>query len=212
MELLRKIEDTRENKDLLIELINYTFIIVNNIDNPFFKSQTKIETEKLRDFLLECSKGKLKLPSGHNDFIIEALEKTKETFMVTSPHTIDYEWWETARGKKFWDANVEAIQRGIRIVRIFIIVEPNEKIEKTFLTQHKSGVEVYYIKASETPIELRYAFGVFDKFLSYELTQTFEGTVSGYTFSINQADIRRVERMMERLLFFSIKFEDKITQ
>jgi hypothetical protein len=83
-------------------------------------------------------------PRGRFDFGPEAFKQAKKSVKATVAGDISF--WRNVHGEKYFQANVEALKRGVSITRVFIesISTLRENIDILEKQRH-AGIEVYIV-------------------------------------------------------------------
>jgi hypothetical protein len=118
-----------------------------------------------------------------------------------------HEQWDRDYNRVYCEANHRALQRGVKIARIFIIPEREiADLEEVLEEQEKSGVDVYVAIEERVPLNLKKDFAIWDdKYLGWsEVTAT--GEIAKGFISIGEMDIKEAERWFEHLLHYSRSF------
>ena len=209
----KKIENATLFTNALFRIIDKSNIISESITNSTFQARALLEIEKLRDFLDALSKGQLLTGFRENEIILSLMEGSENEFIVTSPSLVDDNWWDTPMGEKFWQANVAAIKRRVKITRIFLFeTETLNDDQKKRMKQHQlAGVNVLWITIEQIPVDFRISAGVFDNNVGYQLNQAADGSVSDYVFTIDQSSVRKLTNKLERLAFMSNQYNPEDT-
>jgi hypothetical protein len=205
-DLAHKIDNSQHFRDLLRELISKTVQAENTISNDFFMNRAAIEIERTRDFMDELSKGRLRTGQNENDLILQLLDRATSQMIVISLASANDMWWDSPMGKKFWEANLAAIQRKLQIIRVFVFDKQTPEREKIMKKQASQGIKVFWVKQDELPLELRASLAIFDDKVGYQIIQTSDGSASGYIFTMDESDIRRMKRVAERVIFMSNQY------
>jgi len=154
-DLIGRIEQASGFQELLFEIIEYAFRVSNRISDEWFRQRAVLEMERLKDFLQALSKGTLQTGPIDNDALILLMNQAKKQLVVTSPTSTDEDWWLSPRGRKFWQANIDAVQRGVGVTRIFLFEESTGNIQEVMQEQLLSGVNVYGVRYADLPVDLR---------------------------------------------------------
>lgn len=119
--LLNDIESLPWLETMMFDIVKSCKNIFNSPSRQYFYSQTKQQLELCKNHVQEIERGYLK--TDYNDVLplINAIASTKSILRTISVATLDVEFWNSAPGKKLWEANKSAIKRKVVIERIFVI-------------------------------------------------------------------------------------------
>lgn len=109
-------------------------------------------------------------------------------------------WWRTEAGQRYYDANVDAIARGVKVRRVFITSErAKDAIKQEVLRQSQNGVQVRVAFEGSLPAEHQANYSVLERSIATwsSLTPT-AGSSEGHV-SYAPGDIERYESLFGRL-------------
>jgi hypothetical protein len=134
------------------------------------------------------------IPLEESEFYLEAakaLDVTSATVKAVDPLTAAW----SSRGVlfNFYEANVRAVERGVKIIRIFVVNReefPHRHVQLTLMTQLRDGIDVRVTYRDELPSEgesmwsemCSFNFGIYDDHLVtdvYAKPGTYYGRKSG---------------------------------
>lgn len=212
IDIAQKIEKSNF-RDMLNEIVEYTYVVETSKVNKAFLKSLILQMEQFKDFMSELSKGRLHTTPNENDLILQLISEAKSYIRVTSlPSVSAQDWWKTTIGKKFLDANGEAIKRDVKIERIFIVDEYNAEWSRLMRSHFERGVSVFWVRLTDLPSEMRISLAVFDNKVAYQIIQSSDGKISGYLFTVEISEVRKMERIAERIMFMSNKYSPEEIQ
>ena len=103
-------------------------------------------------------------------------------------------WWDTEVGKHYWRANIIALQRGVKITRIFIYSDMTDALAGVIKTQGDAGVNVGLVKHRNLDASLHLNFAIWDGKKAWEARMNAKGEIVENLFSVNRNDIDRLSR------------------
>ncbi len=177
-ELFGLIEESAVQTELLSQLVRHSTKI--GTDSPGLAHRlARRELERLSEFLKELGDGAEAIYDGEDrDWLLNLTHSAEKGIDATSLTTVDGGgMWATDLGQRYLDAQREAVQRGVRIRRIFIQDRPDpggeNALDKIYRQHADIGVEVRILDLS-TATHLRrtslFDFVLFDQVISYEVT------------------------------------------
>jgi hypothetical protein len=83
-----------------------------------------------------------------------------------SGHGMD--WWSGGIGRDYWQANLDAIGRGVRISRIFIYTELTAELIELAAAQEEGGVQVGFAAAGDLDPEMLHNLAIWDDASAWE--------------------------------------------
>lgn len=101
------------------------------------------------------------------------------------------EWWDGDFGKRYWKANLDAIQRGVTIDRVFIYDVLDTRLTEFVRAQCRDGVNAYLIQAGKVSPSHRTNLASFDEFCAWEARMDAVGQTTGNSYFYNRIDIMK---------------------
>lgn len=148
--------------------------------------------ERCANDLKELERGHLKIEWEDIDLVLAQTNATRETLKATSVQAVDLDWWLSRPGRRYWDAHLAAMSRGIHVERIFIYHEWNPELQELARKQQLAGVETFRVAYSQLPPRLRTDMIVWDSSCGYETQLNAAGDGLRNFFTLDQDDIKRM--------------------
>ncbi|TDC26309.1 hypothetical protein E1211_30245 [Micromonospora sp. 15K316] len=104
-------------------------------------------------------------------------------------------WWRGDVGRRYWEANLAALARGVTITRIFIYAELGDELSELVQTQRRAGVRVGLLPFGAVSPHLNVNLAVWDGSGCWEAKMTAHGEISENQYSINRTDVDRLTRV-----------------
>jgi hypothetical protein len=113
-------------------------------------------------------------------------------------------YWRTKLGEKYFLANVDAIQRGVEVTRIWLqddktLFEFRDIIEQ----QEKAGIKTLLVSSAGVPKELQEDFDIADDQLVAKLNITKEGDSKSERLSVNPLEVQKARNIFDLLLRYA---------
>lgn len=115
--------------------------------DPFFQEVSRRRIREFAGFIRHLGNKQLegRVSTGE---LVTFLNSAQKTVRATSMSRHERDFWAT-EGAAYWQANVEALRRGVQIERIFICEQPNDPItEEEIRRQVDEEVTVYRVEES----------------------------------------------------------------
>jgi hypothetical protein len=109
-------------------------------------------------------------------------------------------WWATDFGKRYWQANLEALARGVAIDRAFVYESLDDGLEALADEQRQAGVNVFLMDAAGLAPQYRANTIVWDATCAWEARMDAYGNITGNLFSYSPLDLARCGDIIETLL------------
>jgi hypothetical protein len=170
----------------------------------------------MSEFLKELSEGGNVTYEGEDrDWMLSLTRNARSSIDATSLTTVDARGhgfvdgglWSSDLGQRYLEAQRDAVQRGVRIRRVFIMDRPGLANDPPFLEvcafQRKLGIDVRVLDTTEIPNTRRtslFDFILFDDVISYETTpaSSIDGAVPAIVNTRLELRSNRVKDRIER--------------
>ncbi|BEL09080.1 hypothetical protein Q0Z83_072710 [Actinoplanes sichuanensis] len=176
-ELFHLIEECAVETESLARLVRHSTKITTHLPELVHRLAQR-ELDRMSEFLKGLGDGVETIYEGEDrDWLLSLTHSAEKSIDATSLTTVDGGGlWNTDLGQRYLDAQRYAVQRGVRIRRIFIEDQPGpgseSALEKICRRHADIGVEVRVLHGA-TAAELRrtslFDFILFDDVISYEL-------------------------------------------
>lgn len=147
--------------------------------------------------LADLERGHFRTPYGDNDLFLRLIAKSRHTITATSVPGVDLSWWKAPVGRQYWQAQVDALARGVRIRRVFIYQEWGAEIDAIAREQVEAGADVRRVHLDRLTPDLRVITAVWDGKCAHELPYTAGGAATHDVFTVSPTDLERVTRQFE---------------
>lgn len=149
----------------------------------------RAETEQLRA-------GRIVRPGEDYEDLMAGLRDCVR-FMDAVTHVMprasgELSWWHSDIGRAYWAANVEALERGVRITRIFVHAGISDELSELVETQRRAGVRVGLLRWGTIRPDLHVNLTLWDGTSAWEPTMSAHGEISLNRFSVNPGDLERL--------------------
>lgn len=109
-------------------------------------------------------------------------------------------WWESQFGRRYWDANTLAMQRGVVVDRVFIYEKMDDNLRKLADSQRAAGANVYLIQVNEVAGPFRINAVVWDDECCWEAKMDAYSNITANLFSYSKVDIKRLSEIVDTLI------------
>jgi hypothetical protein len=101
-------------------------------------------------------------------------------------------WWTNDLGREYWQANLDALHRGVRIKRLFIYSVMTDELTELVAEQEDAGVVVGLVPADAVDSALWHNLAIWDGASAWEARLNATGKIVGNTFTVNETDLTRL--------------------
>ncbi|MER7335363.1 MULTISPECIES: hypothetical protein [unclassified Micromonospora] len=101
-------------------------------------------------------------------------------------------WWHSDIGRAYWAANLEALERGVRITRIFVHAGVSDELSELVETQRRAGVRAGLLRWGSVRPDLHVNLALWDGTSAWEPTMSAHGEITLNQFSVNPGDLERL--------------------
>ncbi|MET8264532.1 hypothetical protein ACWD8I_20485 [Micromonospora arida] len=106
-------------------------------------------------------------------------------------------WWRSDIGRRYWEANQDALDRGVRITRVFVYAKLTDELSTLVEKQRKAGVRVGLLLFGVVSPHLHVNLAVWDGSSCWEARMTAHGEIGENQFSVNRTDVGRLTRVFD---------------
>ncbi|MGC4773025.1 hypothetical protein ACLQ25_29135 [Micromonospora sp. DT44] len=106
-------------------------------------------------------------------------------------------WWRSEIGRRYWEANVEALRLGVRITRVFVYATLTDEVSDLAGRQRAAGARVGLLPFGAVGPHLLVNLTLWDSSSWWEARMTAHGEIGENQFSVNRADVERLTRVFD---------------
>ncbi len=165
------------------------------------------EITRLGTLMEDLDGGEAAYDGEDHDWLLTLTHSTTEAIDATST-SVDVNFWTTELGRRYLAAQREAIKRGVRVRRLFIVdhmaLMEDEAVRELRTSHAELGVEVRVLSMANLPPALKldtmFDFIVFDEAVSYEVSaeQALEPVIANTRLVLRDIRVaRRVQRFKD---------------
>ncbi len=144
--------------------------IVKRDPDPIVRSDIAAVYRHLNDDLEDILHGRVCFTAGDSrPFVVRTVHCRRRMRAVTNIAEFGPEWWESPVGGAYWEANLQALARGVEIIRVFIATDRTDPGLLTILAEQRTaGVDVLVLDRAAVPEELHVNLVVWDESYAWE--------------------------------------------
>jgi len=106
-------------------------------------------------------------------------------------------WWHSSIGKRYWQQNLDAMQRGVAIERIFIFSSWSPALAALVQTQAAAGVSVRLLESSMVDPKHHINITLWDDATAWEAKMNARGIIVANLLHLNSVQVERIAAEFE---------------
>jgi hypothetical protein len=191
------IESTSWLGDVLVPLATATTDIERRYGGTPVAAEARGRYARLGEQLDELRHGRIVRPRGDYEHLLASTRTCSHTLHAVTNvlaqlpgHGLG--WWTSDIGRHYWRANLDALDNGVRIKRIFVYTTMTTDLGKLVAEQESAGVHVGLVEADTLDPILWHNLTIWDDTSAWEARLNAGGEIVGNIFTINDADLTRL--------------------
>jgi hypothetical protein len=164
-------------------------------------SQVETEARRRVDRLLqdveELASGRMRFPGTDYRLMVQATQEARSTMRaITNLRTHTGE--QAHVGPRYWEENRRAVQRGVRVERVFAYDEMTDPGRELVMQHEQAGILVHTVRHDQVPPEASMSLVVWDDAVGWEAQLNADGEVVENRFTVRPDDVRRLISLFHR--------------
>jgi hypothetical protein len=107
-------------------------------------------------------------------------------------------WWTSEVGQRYWEANLDALSRGVAITRVFVCAEVDADLAALIATQSRAGVTTLVAMRDMVDPALHVDLVLWEGRRGWEARTNAHGDVVGNVFTVDERDLQRLTEAYTR--------------
>lgn len=178
--------------------------------HPIFDELAHAEMDEVSSKLKQIASEEI-ITNGYDyRWLTTVVDEAKHKLCATS--LVNLEWWKSPVGRKYWERNVAALDRGVKIVRIFICKEINSDVFSIARKMQEQGMEIHIAKISELPKNLTVDIVVSDTNLVWTTTFSPDMFFKEHHITSRKDHLEKFQGIFDQILIISDDFEKIILE
>jgi hypothetical protein len=142
--------------------------------------------------------GRTARPRGDFSHVINATENCRAsldavTNVITYPH-----WWQSDLARRYWEANKAAVDRRVRVRRVFIYDQLTDDLRALVEEHCDAGVEVAIVRHETLDPESLRNFAVWDDRSAWEGQMNAHAEMVSNVLVVNAQEVGRFVELFQR--------------
>jgi hypothetical protein len=131
-----------------------------------------------------------------DDVLVRQTDLAQRIIRACSVQRLDMPRWLSGVGTRYWESNLRALDRKVRIERVFIYEDWTADLERIVNQQANAGVHVWTVESRFADPRLRINMAAWDDSFTYHFDLNSEGDPVENIYSVNEVDIaRRIDQI-----------------
>lgn len=174
--------------------------------HPIFNELAHAQLDEMSSKLKQIASGEI-ITNGYDyRWLTTLVDEAQNQLCVTS--LVNLEWWKSPVGRKYWESNLVALKRGVKITRIFICQEIIPDVLNIASKMHEQGMEIHIAKISELPENLRVDTVISDTNLVWTTSFTPDMFFKEHHISSRKDDIERAYGIFTQILYIAESYKN----
>jgi hypothetical protein len=192
--ILRDVEDQGWALDRLESIAGAVRAIRGN---ELFVTAASRTLDRTSAFFKRTALGEVRSEVDIRD-LIALVDGTQTSIRATSLARSERTFW-TGRGQEYWQANLRALEREVRIERVFVYAGPDEALDRVCEVQLAAGVKVYRVDEAALPSELAEHLLILDAAWSQEIPLDSHNRAREYVYRTEEHEIASAVKRFEQV-------------
>lgn len=188
-----------------------SYLIVKAKDFDLFKNRAEHSIVECRNTMYGMAEGHLTVePRSAFSFGEVMMDNVKNSYkhVAASP---DIAYWRKTYAQKGTIAKISAIERGVKVTRIFVQkLETLKEIVDVLKMQSSNGIQVYVAFQDELPKNLCYDYVIADDSAAAQMVTSANGEYRQQAITIDPIEVENLVKSFELTLHHSRKLEEVI--
>lgn len=178
--------------DALTSMAQLARDILDRYPGTEIEADARRRFERLSNELGELRRGRIIQARHDHDYLIAATEACRERIEAVTNIVDEPTWWHSPIGQRYWQANVDALARGVNITRVFVCERLSADLVALAEMQRRSGVNVTVVDQRDVNPALHLNIVVWDRRRAWEGRMNARGDIVANVFVVNKVEVDRI--------------------
>jgi hypothetical protein len=183
-------------------------VVVGEIEGrqaaPEVIAELSRRVQELRLGLTDLRDGRIVRPGHDMEPLLSATagcrERMEAVTNLLSPGTGGVSWWHSAIGRRYWAANLAALDRGVAITRVFICAALDDQARELIEEQRTAGVDTVTLPRQDVDPELHVNLVVWDRRRAWTADMNAQGRIRQHVVSADERTVRLLREAFDSCL------------
>lgn len=201
-------ENIAKNEEVRSLVLKLSDALIASSADPLMSHAFRTRLKSLREHLKFMGDGqfiitKEDLPS----FVLELVKSAKVSFTATSYVSVN-EWWGAKWAEKYFQENLAALKRNVKITRIFIFSDKKEyqSLKEEMDKQVSSGIDVYVAYVDDFNTKFTADMVLVDQSIGGELVLTPEKRIVHSKHYTKDDDIANISDRIKKVKLYATPY------
>lgn len=211
-QLMAQVEAIPWLQDFVRDTARRVVDIKKQYDIPFVVDMLLKELrEEFFQSLDDVQGGRILVPHDSDHKLVFWLTaNTKETILATDVYSAAHLHAGNPAGDEYKELNMRALQRGVRIERIFVYSEWTNAVERSMKEQYAAGIHTLRVREASLTPELRIDMAIWDERYASALSFNASGEIVDSYITFSPQDLMRMLDRYKRIRSAAEPWPDKV--
>jgi hypothetical protein len=191
-ELRRLVQDAPWLGQTLAAMAQSARDVMDRYPDSEIEADVRRRFERLSDELDELRRGRIVRSRTEYDDLISSTGACRDRIEAVTNVAAEPAWWTSAVGQRYWQANLDALARGVAITRVFICERLSPDLVALVETQRRAGVSVTVVDRCDLDPAMHLNVVLWDRRRAWEGRTNARGEIVANVFLVNQAEVDRI--------------------
>jgi hypothetical protein len=172
--------------------------IAERYPDSLAEAEARRRIRNLTEELEELQRGRIIRPHNDYDHLLTGVEHCQRSLDGITNAVREPDWWHTELAQHYWRANRAALERGVRIRRIFIYDRLTPELAALVEQQHRAGVQVALAHRRVLDPASNVNIALFDGRSAWQGQMNAHAEIVGNVYLVNRHDVDQLTETFER--------------
>jgi hypothetical protein len=162
---------------------------------PEIVAEARRRLQSLSEDFDELARGRIVRPGTDYELLLagtDACHRRLQAITNIPDGPAGLRWWDSEIGQRYWDANLDALSRGVAITRVFVCARMDADLAALISTQSQAGVTTLVAMRDMVDSALHVNLVVWEGRRAWEARMNAHGDIVGNVFTVNERDVQRL--------------------
>jgi hypothetical protein len=149
----------------------------------------------------ELARGRIVRPGTDYELLLSATDACHRRLQAITnipAGPVGLRWWTSEVGQRYWEANLDALARGVTITRVFVCGAMDDDLAALIAKQSRAGVTALVALRDMVDSALHVNLVLWEGRRGWEARMNAHGDIVGNVFTVNERDVQRLTEAFTR--------------